>query len=300
VVITQITDHVQQALNRLLYQYKGKANIAALLTALVEPIQELEDAIFDVNSGRQFFNGSAYPASGAQLDGIGAIVGVARNGLEDAEYLVFIIGTIVVNNSDGTIPTLLNVVNIFFEPDLFLAFDMYPAEFNVELAGSTLDPTLYDTAARFIQQALGASIGLGFIATMDETNAFRCCRLTGDPAIVRFSAAPAAGAFSLLFGTKSTGSLPFTANAAAVQAAITPLHGLSNVTVSGSFAAGLTINWGVGAQVPITVEANTLGVSIEVVDSVVITPGTGGGCADPLVPGSGGELASTVYVNQGV
>lgn len=300
-LITQITDHVQAALDRLLQQYHGKPNIAAVITALVDPIQDLEDAIFGVAAGTLFYNGTTYPAAGTQLDNIGTIVGIQRNGLTDAEYLIFIIGQIVINNSDGSIPVMLNAANIFFDPALLLAFDMYPAEFNLEIAGSTLDSDFYTTVATKLQQALGAGIGLGFMATFDETNAFRCSRLTGEDAVIRFSATPTSGTFTLKFGLATAGPFNYNVAAGTIQTAVQALHGLSAVTVSGSVAAGFTFNWGTGAVVPITVSANSLSptTAIAVTDSVVITPGTGGGCSSFSNTTEGGALAATIFTNQG-
>ena len=50
-MVDQITTHEQDAINRLLFQYKGKANIEALITSLgSEQIQDLEDILFNIDA----------------------------------------------------------------------------------------------------------------------------------------------------------------------------------------------------------------------------------------------------------
>lgn len=172
-LVTEITNHVQQALQRLLTQYQLQPRIAAVITALVEQIQDLENGIYPINEGRQLWNGTTYPAVGAQLDGIGELVGIARNGLTDAEYLIFILGTIAENFSDTTINTITTIVSIFFRPTQLMAFEHFPAEMDFEVAGGPLDPSLYLTVALAIQASMGAGIKLGYIATFSETTAFK-------------------------------------------------------------------------------------------------------------------------------
>lgn len=91
--------------------------------------------------------------------------------------------------------------------------------------------------------------------------------------LLLFSANPVTGAFELTLTQAgvalTTASIPFGANAAAIQAAINGLSGYSGVTVTGtSFMTGFTINWGSIIEPITTVTANTLGVTASVVDSV--------------------------------
>ena len=45
---TKINDHIQQALDRLLEQYRNKPRIEGLISCFTEQIQDLEDVIFDL------------------------------------------------------------------------------------------------------------------------------------------------------------------------------------------------------------------------------------------------------------
>lgn len=77
-----------------------------------------------------------------------------------------------------------------------------------------------------------------------------------------FTATPTVGDFKIQIGALTTALISFAANAAAVQAAINLLAGYVDVTVTGSFAAGFTINFIGGAggqdQPTILIPVNTL------------------------------------------
>jgi hypothetical protein len=182
VLATRINDHVSAALERFMQQYEDVAltytltlhdgstlavsAIGAILATQVDEAQELEDAIYALDHGRQFFDGVTFPASGAQLDGIGELVGIARNGLTDAEYLIFILGTIAENNSDTTVAAIVNIASLLFQVTVgLLAYEMPPAEFNLQFPDTTpLQAYLWPVAANIIHNALGAGISLGFIS----------------------------------------------------------------------------------------------------------------------------------------
>jgi hypothetical protein len=170
---TKITNHVQQALQRLLQQYKGKARIEGFYTSFVEQIQDLEDAIYALDAGRQLYNGTSTPAVGEQLDQIGTIVGISRNGLSDAEYLLFIFGKIAENFSDSTIPTILSVIGYVFQAPEVKIQEVYPAGIAIEILGSPIDPSLYDIAIGLVQAALGAGVSIVFAAVSPTVNTFR-------------------------------------------------------------------------------------------------------------------------------
>jgi uncharacterized MnhB-related membrane protein len=167
-IATQITSHVQQALDRLLQQYKGQPRLQALITALVSQVQDLENAIFSLNGGRQVFG-----SFGEQLDNLGTIVGIARNGLSDSVYLIFILGTIAENNSDTTMDVMTNIVSTLFSVTSVFARDLYPAAVAFGVGSTSLDPSLYNTVIAIIEASLGAGIGLAYVSSFNATDPFR-------------------------------------------------------------------------------------------------------------------------------
>lgn len=172
-IAPEITTHVQDALNRLMQQYKNKPRIAALYTSVLDQIQALEDAIFALDQGRQIWNGTSTPAIGKQLDTIGLVVGIDRNGLSDAEYILFIFGKIAENFSDTTIPTILNIISYVFQAEKVLLQEYYPASIAMQVLGTPIPPALYPIARDLVQGALGASIKLIFAAAYPTTDVFR-------------------------------------------------------------------------------------------------------------------------------
>lgn len=174
-LVVPITDHVQQALDRLMQQYKEQPRLAAIITALVQQIQDLEDAIYPLDVGRQLAT-----AVGVQLDGLGELIGLKRNGLDDATYRLFLIGTIAKNYSDTTLPTIQTILDLLLDPEVLLIFEKYPAAIAVEFSGSIREPSLYSLVATLVQGALGAGIRLAYMAVMDDTNPFRFL-LEGSP-----------------------------------------------------------------------------------------------------------------------
>ena len=189
-IVSQITNHVQAALNRFMQQYQAIPSqytlnlpitdeefqvsaLFAIMATLVDQCQAIENAGFGVDSGRQLWNGTTTPAQGEQIDNLGTLFDLSRNGLSDSQYLAFLFGTIAENNSDTTIPTMVNIAAVLFQVTSLVALEMYPAEFNFEIPNtSPLSATLYSTVANIIQASLGGGIGLGFISMYAPAAAF--------------------------------------------------------------------------------------------------------------------------------
>lgn len=102
--VARVKDHVDQGLDRLLTQYKGKPRLAAWLTSYLRQVQRLDDAAYDVIWKRLI----EY-ASDGQLDTIGAIVGEPRKSRLDDPYRVFIRARIRANRSRGKLADILAV-----------------------------------------------------------------------------------------------------------------------------------------------------------------------------------------------
>lgn len=139
------------------------SGIGALIASQADQFQQLENAIYSLNEGRQLFNGTTYPAIGAQLDGLGAIVGQARNGQSDAVYLLFILGRIAANYSNGTMPDISTVVSLLFQTNTYSIFPLYPAALGIQIPStSPLDPALFAQAIALVADSVSAGIGVEF------------------------------------------------------------------------------------------------------------------------------------------
>ena len=105
-----IPDHAQQAISRLLEQFKGMPKIESMLSVVASEIQAVEDSAFVFFTSRAIDN-----AVGAQLDGIGRIVSELRNGRVDDSYRLRLKARILANRSSGTIHARAVVANTHLE-----------------------------------------------------------------------------------------------------------------------------------------------------------------------------------------
>lgn len=98
-------NHVVEALDNLVQQFKGKEKIELFITSWVNEVQELEGMWFDLLENRWVDT-----AIGAQLDGLGTIVGEERQGRSDSAYRSAILGRIGINNSSGTPEEIISYI----------------------------------------------------------------------------------------------------------------------------------------------------------------------------------------------
>ncbi len=172
--ITQIITHKEDAAKRLLYQYKDKPKIQALLDAYFgDQVQELEDMLWQLFS-RLDLSGS----SGIQLDRIGSIVGQPRLGLDDDLYRIWITARIGQNTSEGDIERVISIWRLF-NPDAasIQLVEHFPAEVAIYSDApidpvDPADPVYGDQIFSFMQRVLGAGIRFGYSAVFDPDNAF--------------------------------------------------------------------------------------------------------------------------------
>lgn len=159
--LAHVLDHVAQAQARLLTQYKDKPLFLGLVAALAGRAQVMEDALWQLLTQR-----SLTTAVGAQLDGIGKIVGLARaavpGGTDDTVYRLWLRAEILVNLSNGTIPDLDAIIALTATPGTVpVIAEVAPAGIVVQLGVSaqTQGPAL----AAIIQRAKAAGVN----ATVD-------------------------------------------------------------------------------------------------------------------------------------
>ncbi len=165
--ITPITTHEADALNRLLFQYKGKENLENLIKDLYTTrAQALENGLLPL------YNRLNIDLSeGVQLDGIGQIVGQLRLGLSDSFYRIFLKARIGVNVSEGDIARVIDVWKLMTNSNIVQLLEAFPAEVDLYY-DVPLDDDLAVLAFSLIQDVVGAGIGVGFAAVFENGNAF--------------------------------------------------------------------------------------------------------------------------------
>lgn len=166
-MFSPIPNHVQAALARLLTQYQGATNLKNLLTGLVTPIQDIEDALVDMNNLRYLPQ-----AQGVQLDVIGIIVGLPRPpGLSDAAYILELYGQIKINTSCGQ-PEQVIQAFLLFTQQTFCILDEYSASIILEDAYQIPNQQVADQLFLTLNQVRPAGVRIDELISFDPDNAF--------------------------------------------------------------------------------------------------------------------------------
>ena len=132
--MTLITDHVTQALARMVPSMSGLPNWELLVTALVNRYQGIENVFDDLLVMRRLAN-----AEGVQLEQLGKIVGEDRKSRTDDEYRRAIGARVAANNSDGTIPDIIKVCRgVLDETQSIVIRQYYPKAVTVRISTDEL------------------------------------------------------------------------------------------------------------------------------------------------------------------
>ena len=158
-------EHIEQALERLLEQYKGKPRIETLLGIYVDQLQEVEEAFWQLLVERWVDN-----ALGAQLDILGAIVGQKRDGRAEEPFRAMVRARILANRSRGTAEDLIAIVVALLDATASGAvkFEEHSgAQARVLMQTTFPDVALADVNA-LLQYAKAGGVRLFFEAPIEE------------------------------------------------------------------------------------------------------------------------------------
>lgn len=168
------TDHVADGLRKLLIQFRGQPHLQQILSSYLEQIQELEVVFIALIDERYVLT-----AVGAQLDGVGQIVGELRAGRDDVDYRVAILGRISRNKANGTIEDIIALFGLLL-PSHTIVLSEGPgaATLAVEVQEAIVPP---DPSAAVLNDELQKSKGGGIRAYL---------LFSGFPVAERFTFAP--------------------------------------------------------------------------------------------------------------
>jgi hypothetical protein len=167
--ITIVSNRLEQALAKLLTQFKGLPVMEGILASYVEQVQELENVFIDLLLLRTLDN-----ATGAQLDGVGAIVGELRLGRNDTDYRAAIAGRIKINRQHSRIEDVITAMLLTLDEPYELT-ELSDAKFILRLVTAWVAtfPSL-ETLNAVLQRAKGGGIKAFFqYATVDDDKIFR-------------------------------------------------------------------------------------------------------------------------------
>lgn len=163
----RITNHTEQALDRLITQYKGNLDFIAVVTAFTEQIQEIEDSFTDFYS-RLNINS----IRGQNLDNLGTIIGIARQGFDDNVYRTLLWAKLFSNISNGTANEIINIFKVLTNSSEIDFFEIQPATIQIQ-GNADLDPLIEPYIPTILQKALCAGVQIGGLV-LYEDESFVC------------------------------------------------------------------------------------------------------------------------------
>ena len=96
---SKITNHREQAIARLPFDLRNAPRLVAIASALLAPLQPIEDALWQLHTERNLDT-----ATGVTLEEIGGLVGEPPSGLDEDTYRRRIRARIRTNRSSGSGP----------------------------------------------------------------------------------------------------------------------------------------------------------------------------------------------------
>lgn len=165
-------DHESDIKKLLVDQYCDSTNLLNLLSAISNIKQEIEHVALDLLDKRNLSN-----SEGTQLDGLGELVGLSREGKTDEEYRTEIGVQIQINLSGGQAEILIGLVASLTNSSVVHLTDSYPARISISFNGVAPSNLL-----SVISRLKAAGVGLELIQTTDNAFVFE-----GDPDGLGFS-----------------------------------------------------------------------------------------------------------------
>lgn len=153
-----VDDHCEDAKSKLLSQYQGKPRIEALLCALVDQIQEVEAATWQLIDLRTLNN-----AEGAQLKGIGDILGEKQGSFDQETYRALLRAKVRVLRSKGAFDDVVEVLFLLQGSETGVTvFERFPAAFEIATV-NPLSASIGELSRRFLRAAKAAGVRLQFL-----------------------------------------------------------------------------------------------------------------------------------------
>jgi len=150
---TLITTHVDDAKDRLIRQYKQGSNAEDVAGALVTPIQQSENDLYELYSLDDID-----VMVGTQLDMIGATIGQDRQGFLDDDYRILLKARIAINSSRGTLDDLLSIWNILNPSQTTEILEQFPAQIELKTTLTWATVQQADMAFEAMEQAVAAGV----------------------------------------------------------------------------------------------------------------------------------------------
>jgi hypothetical protein len=174
--ITYVPDYLQRARRLMVEQFEDSEKFLQVIDSFSRQIQEIEDVLYDLRMKRYLSI-----AEGAQLDGIGEIVGETRSGRGDDDYRFAINFKIFQNKSFGEMNILSNILAQSLPGTVFTLEESYPATVNVVIDSTSLDSLPGGIFSQLDKLAAGGVLVNGFMEDLSGNGKiFRTVEGTSD------------------------------------------------------------------------------------------------------------------------
>jgi hypothetical protein len=170
IVFAQKTNYVEDAAALTIVQLTNKPRFQKILAALIRPLQEIENVIWDLHIQRRLAN-----AVGVNLDVIARIVGENRDGLGDTDFRAIIAAKIRVLQSSGTPDNLLRIVELLVGSLANTRLEETPPAALTIQTDSAPGTARLHVLARFLQRAKVAGVRLDIVRTSSSGIASTFC-----------------------------------------------------------------------------------------------------------------------------
>ena len=158
-----MVDHVAEGLSYLPSQFSESPILKEILTIYLERTQAMQDVLDDMLSQRSIDN-----AEGVQLDGLGEILGVKREGLSDVAFRERLQIQKILNASEGTYPVVFDLWKRLLGSNNANITPEYPAGVALYSGVGISDFSILDT----LTQALPLTVTASITASFDADPAF--------------------------------------------------------------------------------------------------------------------------------
>ena len=162
-MLPQLQNYSENALKRLLWQYRDSENLKALVEGLVEQLGITQQDAYDYAN---LFNIDY--AYGSILDYVGKLVGVRRQGETDDEFRDKILLQIIFNNSEGTPNKILEGLALATNATKVELWEHFPAGIVLYSDGDRIPKNLVSA----IRNSAPATVNINFIALDENQNSF--------------------------------------------------------------------------------------------------------------------------------
>lgn len=156
-------DRAEQALKLLVEQYRGSDRIQGLIRAVADRLTEVDEA--RVQTWTRRWLGTA---EGAQLDGLGEILGATRQGRDDDEYRLRLQAQVTINTGSGTPEDLISGVSLLTGANQVQVREKYPAAYELFINVTSLPADLRSLIATLSPAGVAAT----FLIVTDDAEPF--------------------------------------------------------------------------------------------------------------------------------